>query len=325
MKKKLLVCILAAGLLTGCGKIPTLSNGEEAVVEFKDGSMISVDELYKDMKDSYALQVLLNNVDTKILETEYKDKLDDVDKYIKGYETSIKANYVDENGNFDENALNQALSYYGYSDIDALLKEQRISYMNDLATTDYVKSTLTDKEVKEYYNKNVYGDMHAVHILVKPEDTTDAKQKEAKEKAEKIIEAIKKDIKSGTKAADAFAKYEKDESVTYQDLDYFNDGDMVSEFWNECTSLKTGSYSTTPVKTSYGYHVVLKLDEKEKKELKDIEDEVKEKMAEKKIAEDSTLSTTAMIELRKKYGVEFHDDDLKEQYNKYMNYLINKK
>ena len=46
MKKR--ICLLLAILLvvTGCGKIPTLENGKEAVVTFKNGDKISVDDLY---------------------------------------------------------------------------------------------------------------------------------------------------------------------------------------------------------------------------------------------------------------------------------------
>ena len=64
MKKKIIVLALIATLLSGCGsKIPTLSNGDEAVVTLKDGSMVSVNELYEAVKDDYALTALVNLVD----------------------------------------------------------------------------------------------------------------------------------------------------------------------------------------------------------------------------------------------------------------------
>ena len=44
MKKKLILMIITIGLLTGCGKIPKLSNGEEAIVKFDDGTMYSVED-----------------------------------------------------------------------------------------------------------------------------------------------------------------------------------------------------------------------------------------------------------------------------------------
>ena len=72
MKKKIIVLALIATLLSGCGsKIPTLSNGDEAVVTLKDGSMISVNELYTAIKDDYALETMVTLVDKKILEDKY--------------------------------------------------------------------------------------------------------------------------------------------------------------------------------------------------------------------------------------------------------------
>lgn len=323
MKKKIILIIVALGMLTGCGSIPKLSNGNEAILEFKDGSMISVDDVWSEMKDQYALSVLLNKMDDKILREEYKDKLDDMEEYIKGYETSLKANYVDENGNYDEDKLNSALSQYGYSSIDVLLDQQRLSYLNDLATTDYAKKQISDKQVKKYYDDEAVGDIHCVHILVEPEAAGTEKENAALEKAKGIITAIKDDIKSGTSPEEAFKKYENDSSVNYQDLDYFNKGDMVEAFETAAYALKKNEYSTTPVKTSYGYHIILKLDEKEKDTLENSTDKIREKLANKLIDEDANTSVNALVELRKSYGVEFHDDSLKEQYNRYINNLIN--
>ena len=61
--KKLLICLVALlFLVTSCGKVPKLENGQEAVVTIKDGEDISVDELYEEMKDTYALSVLLDMI-----------------------------------------------------------------------------------------------------------------------------------------------------------------------------------------------------------------------------------------------------------------------
>ena len=52
--KKILISILTVLLLvTSCGKVPKLENGQEAVVTM-DGKNISVDDLYKELKEDYA-------------------------------------------------------------------------------------------------------------------------------------------------------------------------------------------------------------------------------------------------------------------------------
>ena len=62
-------------LITGCGKVPKLENGQELVVEM-EGFKITVDELYNKMKDTYATTVLINIVDEKVLDKEYPTNAD---------------------------------------------------------------------------------------------------------------------------------------------------------------------------------------------------------------------------------------------------------
>lgn len=320
MKKKLLICAIACVLLTGCGsKIPKLKNGEEALIEFGNGDKISATEIWNEVKTSYGLSVTLNKIDKKILEDEYKDKLKEVEEYISSYKASLVANYG------SEEKVEEALTNYGYNSLADFIESQRISYLQDLAINDYAKSLVTNKEIKAYYKDEVVGDISCVHVLVKPESESDADLKTAKEKAEKIVAAIKKDIKSGTKAAAAFEKYKDDKTVTYEDLGYFNKGDMVTEFETAAYKLKKGAYTSSPVKTSYGYHIILKTDEKDKEDLKDIEDTVKEQIANKKVEEDKNVSINALVELRKSHGVKFHDSELEDAYNKFINYQLNAK
>ena len=324
MKKKLLVVVMASVMLTGCGKtIPKLSNGDEAVVDFKNGDKISANEVWNEVKTSYGLNVLLEKIDTKILEDKFKDKKADIDEYMKNYETSLKANYVDKSGNYDETSLLSALSQYGYSSLEQYLSQRRLSYMENLQTESYAKSLVTDKEIEKYYKNKQKGDISCVHILVKPASSSDADTKTAEDKAKEIISAIETDIKSGTTAQAAFEKYKDNSEVTYQDLGFFNHGDMVEAFETAAYKLKKGEYSKTPVKTTYGYHVILKVDEKDKDTLENLKDKIKETLANEKINDDSTISINSMIELRKEYGVNFDDSELESAYNKYVNYLIN--
>ena len=73
MKQKLMICLLILGMSAGCGKVPTLSNGEEAVVSFdKTDVGISASTLYSEIKNS-ALGNLIEMIDTKILLDKYPD------------------------------------------------------------------------------------------------------------------------------------------------------------------------------------------------------------------------------------------------------------
>ena len=75
MKKKIFIIGLSALALCGCGKIPKLSNGEDAVVTFKDDKKISVNDFYNKIKDTYGLNTLINMIDTYIYEKEFSDKM----------------------------------------------------------------------------------------------------------------------------------------------------------------------------------------------------------------------------------------------------------
>lgn len=324
MKKKLLLVIIAVGLLTGCGsKIPKLSNGEDAILEFGDGSKYSVNEVWEEVKTTYAMSTIINKMDRQVLESAYKDKLDEANEYIENLETSIKKSFADENGKLDETSLQSALSNYGYADLDDYLNQSKTDYLRDFAIKDYAKSKITSKQIKDYYKNKTIGDMDCVHILVKPASSSSEDEANALTKANTIIADIKKDIKSGTSAKDAFKKYESNSEVTYQELGYFNRGEMLSEVEDAAVALKVGAYSSTPVKTSYGYHIILKIDQKDKPSEKDATDDIKETLAEELINNDATVEINAMIELRKENGIKWHDSELEDSYNKYMNYLIN--
>ena len=69
MKKKILSILTCTLLITGCGKIPKLENGQEVVAEI-DGKSFSVEELYDDMKVSYGTSFLVNMIDNHIAEKE---------------------------------------------------------------------------------------------------------------------------------------------------------------------------------------------------------------------------------------------------------------
>ena len=71
MKKLIVSMLLVVLLLTGCGNIPKLANGQEAVVSLGD-EKISVDDLYEQMKNKYALNVLIDMVDKQILDKKYE-------------------------------------------------------------------------------------------------------------------------------------------------------------------------------------------------------------------------------------------------------------
>ena len=324
MKKKLLICLAVLGLTSGCGKVSTLPNGNDALVSFSNTNLgISAGDLYSEVKGT-ALSKLIDMIDTKILLDKYPDKSSDADKYVNEQYDLIKTNFKDDKGKFDEEALKEQIyAYYGITDIDKFKDIIRLNYYRTEAVNDYAKKSVTDKQIQKYYDENVYGDISCKHILITPavtdnmsdEDKTKA-DKEALQKAKDII----KKLKNGESFDDLAKEYSDDTSNKDKggDLGYFNTGDMLEEFEKAAFALKKGKYTTTPVKTKYGYHIILKTAEKEKPSLEDKKEEIIKTLASEAKSNDTALSINALVELRKEYGMNIEDDEMSKLYSTYI-------
>ena len=99
---------------------------------------------------------------------------------------------------------------------------------------------------------------------------------------------------------------------------------MVSEFSNAVKELKKDEYTKEPVKTEYGYHIILKTGEKDKKKLKEVKEEIIEKIRDQKMQNDPTLLYKTLIEIRKDKKIKWNDSELKKAYEDYMDGLIEK-
>ncbi len=305
-------------LVTGCGKVAKLENGQDAVIHV-DGETISVDTLYSKMKDRYALAVLLDMIDAQILEKEYEDD----DELKDTIQTQID-NMVAIYGRGSQAALlQQTASSWGVSTMKELENYLKLQYKKNLAVEDYAKSLVSDEELEEYYNENIFGDITAKHILIKPEVTSDMSDDEktaAEEKALQEARDIIEKLNDG-EDFDQLAKDYSDDAGSAEDgglLDPFGHGVMVQEFEDAARKLKDGEYTKEPVKSENGYHVILKVSQKDTPSLKTVKDDLLDEMGDQKLEDDPSIEITALEELRKKYEISFEDDSLKKQYETYL-------
>ena len=323
MKKRILLIGLIAFLLCGCGKVSKLKDGSDAVVSFDKYESISVDSLYDEMKDRYAVSILIDMIDTEILNNVYKDKEKETKEYADDSVDSLLSNYDSE-----EELLEAINSYYGYSSIKEFKEHIKLNYLRDLATTDYAKKQITDEQIEKHYDEEIVGDIEASHILITADvtdDATDEEKEKAENKAKKTAEDIIKQLNDGADFAELAKKYSKDDANKNEGgaLGKFNKGDMETSFETAAYDLKINEYTKEPVKTSYGYHIIKKTKEYDKKELKDVKNEIIETLADELINKDATISITALTELRKEKGMNIEDSELKSSYNKYINSLYN--
>ncbi len=333
MKKKVLILGVCSLLLCGCGKIPTLSNGDEAVVTFKDGDMISANDFYEEIKNSFGLDTLLNMIDKYIFESEFPDEMENGEAYAKAAIDQLRTNYE------TEEELLQALQYYGYQTVEAYQNFVYISYMQNVAIEAYVRNNITEEELQDYYDNDVYPDMTISHILITPDVTDDMSDEEkeeaentAKEQIENIIDELNEAKDNGEDIESTFAKLAKEYS---EDDDTKDDGGNLGEInigsldsnYDElikaANSLKDGEYSTEVITTELGYHVILKTATGEKASYDDSVDSMKDAITEDKLNNDQSLMVDAIRYYRELYELDIVDSELDNQYSIYMNNLIN--
>ncbi|MEE1370588.1 MAG: peptidylprolyl isomerase [Bacilli bacterium] len=289
-------------------RIATLKDGTQPVATI-DSMTLTADELYEDMKDIYSVSSLLDKLDTKILTDKYPDtdEMDDevtsqAENYYKAYEQYYKMSKEDF---LKQNGFNTEKKFLEY----LKLNNRRTKYVKE-----YTENEVTDKEIDKYYEDKVYGDINTKHMLVKVDSSaSDDDKKEAENLAKEIISKLDEG-----KTFDEVKEEYKDK-ITYEELGYKSYNAALEEAYkNEMKNLKDGEYSKEPVKTSYGYHIVYRIDQKEKPALEDIKDQIKEEIADEKISNDKNLYYVVLDKMRENANLKFEDTVLKEKYDNYM-------
>lgn len=305
------VGFLIATLLFRCilwpDRIATLKDGTQPVVNL-DGEVYTADDLYEDMKERYSVNILINSIDNIILSKLYEED-SDMTTYVNQTAESYFS-YYEQLGYTKE----EFLSIYSFSSEDAFRESLKLDYRRDKYYEDYALGLVTDKEIENYYKNDVFGDVDSEHILVSIDEDNGLSDDEAKEL---VLEIINK-LNSG-KTWDEVVEEYKDET-THEELGYqaFN-ASLESTYLNECRDLEVGAYSKSPIKTSYGYHIVYKVDQKDKPELDTVKDSIKEILAEQKKNDDENLEYKALIKMREDAKIEFVDTKFGDAYTQYKN------
>lgn len=336
MKKSFLLILICLLLICGCGKVPKLQNGEEAVITFaKDGEeyKISAEDLYNELKNKYGLQATVKLIDNYILEKEFASFIDEAKKSAKSNIEAYTAMFGDES-KFLEYLQNNS----NYSSIESYEEEVYKNLLQYHALEEYAKSLVTDKEIKNYYDNKVKGDVEIYHILITPKVTdkmTDEEktkvEKEAQEKIEEIIKTLDESKEKDKLEVfkDLVKKYSEDKASSEKDgnLGYINYGDLDSnydELLDNAYELKNGEYSKKLITTELGYHVIYRTNIKEKDKLEDIKDTIIENVAKDNISNDSNLALESIKYYRKLYNMKITDSELNKQYGIYLNNLANR-
>ncbi|KRM72901.1 peptidylprolyl isomerase PrsA [Lacticaseibacillus brantae] len=289
--KKWLVALTGMFLaltLAGCAGSTTIANMK--------GAKITQDEYYKELKQSSAGQSTLRNmIVTKALEEQYGSK-------VKSSEVTKKFNEVKKQYGSSWSAT---LEQNGLT--ESSFKDQiKSSLLLAAAIKDQKKVTNADlkKQFKTYEPK-----ITVQHILVKTEA-----------EAKTIIADLAKD--NSEKNFAALAKKNSTDSGTKDDggkLPAFDNTDtqLDSTFKTAAFKLKQGQYTTTPVKTQYGYHVIRSIKNPGKGTMAEHKKELTDQIYAAWEA-DTTVQNQVITKVLKKAGVSIKDNDLKNVLSGYL-------
>lgn len=227
MNKNYALLALSGALLLGVSQ--AWAEGKDGIAATVNGKNITVAEV----RDAYNMNPAIK---AKVPFSDFYEKTLDV--FVDGelvYQAAVESK-VTESDDYKKQlkAMKEELArkIYIEQQVDKLVNDEQLKKVY----ADYKKSFKSEKEVK------------AKHILV---------DSEAKAK-----EVITKLNKGGN-----FDKLAKEYSKEPADLGYFPKEAMVPEFADAAFALKKGTYSKKPVKTQFGYHVIMVEDTRDSKPL----------------------------------------------------------
>ena len=152
-------------------------------------------------------------------------------------------------------------------EIVEILKKNKDQIMAKYWLNNFLTNNTSEEKIQNFYTKylenfKTFKEFNASHILVKEED-----------EALQIIEKLK--IKS------EFSKLAKSYSIGPSkknggNLGWFRSGQMVKEFEEAVSKLKKGKITKKPVKTKFGYHIIMLNDirDSQPKKINDIKQQI---------------------------------------------------
>jgi len=290
---------------TGMAK---LKNGETTIATV-DGKAISTQTIYDKSKKVDGLNLIISEVDKMILNDMYEltakeeEEAKEEAEYYIDYYTAM--GYTEE----------EFLKGNGFSNYEEFLQDIKASMKSNKYLYDYLEEKLEEGAVQKYYdeNKDSIETYDSEHILVKISDTV------TDEQALALANEIIGKLNEGKTFSEVVEEY--GDRIVHEELGYQGKtANLEQPYIDELVSLEDGAYSKTPVKTSYGYHIVHRLATSTFEELRGT---IIETLSTDLLTADANLTYKAFVELRKEKNLSIHDEELNKQYEEYCNELYN--
>ncbi|MFD2828895.1 peptidylprolyl isomerase [Corticicoccus populi] len=308
MKKKLAPLLVSLGIigLAGCS-----NDGEEAENTTSEGDVDFGEVLASSDAGDVTADDILNQMGTQQVATQtFQLTLDKVlmDKYSEELnQEDLQAEIdqeIEEMGGEEQVAM-MLQQQQSNVDVESYKQQRLIAQYHDRYFID--EFDITDEEAKESVREGS-------HILVSvtedgeeaPEGEEALTDEEAREKAEDLIQQLE----DGADFAE-LATAESDDpgsAANNGSLGYVQRGQMVEPFENALFELEPGEMTTEPVKSDFGYHIILRGEEE------NIDDElssVKRQIVNQRVQESPDEVLTMYQSLLDEYNVEFENEDIR--------------
>lgn len=206
------------------------------------------------------------------------------------------------NALIDIKLLAQEAQAAGMADSDQF--KARVKFLRDRALhnsffQERIINDVSEEEVKARYDTEIAAmepqqEIRARHILVKSEEEAKAVVAEL-DAGKDFVEAAKEHSTGPT-------------GPNGGDLDFFGKGQMVPEFEEAAFGLKNGEYTSEPVKTQFGWHVIKREEDRTSPppEFDAVKSQIRQVLMREKYV-------SAVDEARSSVPVEILDEDLKQQ------------
>lgn len=281
------IALLSTVALAACS---TGSSDGSSAVATGDGVEVTNEELQAELKSTYGNTVLQKLIMEEVFVNEVGD---DRAKELKEEATTEVETLIANYGGEDQ--FNTVLASSGFSDREDY--EHQVYYYKLMSESVSKYIEVTDEEIQTAYD-DYTPSFTASHILVEDEETANDIISQLDDGAD--FAELAKEHSTDTASA------EKGGSLGEVNAD----SGLDETFFAAAQELAEGEYTTTPVETDFGYHII-KMDEKpEKGSLEDETEQLKESIIAEKLT-DSTLVAGIVSDIMTAHNIDIKDDDLK--------------
>lgn len=278
-----------------------------------NGFSITADQLYTTLKGQGGTSAVVNAIDTYIANKEYPTTAAMMTS-AQEQADSYKLQYTQSGQDFAS-----VLAGWGFANEAAFKEALLLDSKKTMLVKQYLTDQITDAQIEAFYASDIYGALTVKHILIVPVIATGATTATAASEAAALAKAneVITKLKAGSKFDDLAKTYSED-TATKDKGGLITDMTSIgydAAFFKASLALKDGAYTTTPVKSAYGYHVILRISQKAKPSFAEAKADIINALLDKMAAADTNLSAKTLDKVRTTYKFKIYDSGIKTIYN----------